>query len=136
MSLVKIAFWVTVVALLLPSPDSATPLQGIAGAEGIAGTPLAASLNNERAEQQLNLTDVAGAAMASADDVLSFCDRNPQTCDTAWTIAIHVQAQVKHYGALALDWAASQQNSNTPAHQPRVRPSEAPSPSVEVVRGA
>lgn len=130
MFLVRIAFWVTVVALLLPSPDSAPPSQGITGA------PLTASFSDERAAEQLNLTDVAGAAMASADDVLSFCDRNPQTCDTAWTIAVHVQAQVKHYGALALDWAASQQSSNTPAHQPRARPSETPSPSVEVVRGA
>ncbi|AWZ00013.1 hypothetical protein RHODOSMS8_00459 [Rhodobiaceae bacterium] len=97
---------------------------------------MAASFSDERVEEQLNLTDVAGAAMASADDVLSFCDRNPQTCETGWTIAVHVQAQVKHYGALALDWVATQQNSNTPAHQPRARPSETPSPSVEVVRGA
>lgn len=130
MFLVRIAFWVTVVALLLPSPDSATPDRGITGA------PMAASFSDERVEEQLNLTDVAGAAMASADDVLSFCDRNPQTCETGWTIAVHVQAQVKHYGALALDWVATQQNSNTPAHQPRARPSETPSPSVEVVRGA
>ncbi len=130
MFLVRIAFWVTVVALLLPSPDSATPDSGITGA------PMAASFSDERVEEQLNLTDVAGAAMASADDVLSFCDRNPQTCETGWTIAVHVQAQVKHYGALALDWVATQQNSNTPAHQPRARPSETPSPSVEVVRGA
>lgn len=130
MFLVRIAFWVTVVALLLPSPDSATPDNGITGA------PMAASFSDERVEEQLNLTDVAGAAMASADDVLSFCDRNPQTCETGWTIAVHVQAQVKHYGALALDWVATQQNSNTPAHQPRARPSETPSPSVEVVRGA
>ncbi len=129
MFLVRIAFWVTVVALLLPSPDSATPSNGITGA------PMTASFSDERVDEQLNLTDVAGAAMASADDVLSFCDRNPQTCDTAWTIGVHVQAQVKHYGALALDWVATQQNSTPPAHQPRARPSETPSPSVEVVRG-
>eukprot|EP00439_Symbiodinium_sp_Y106_P088977 s1_g1513.t1 len=130
MFLVRIAFWVTVVALVLPTPDSATP------PGGTGGSAMTASFSEERAEQQLNLTDVAGAAMTSADDVLSFCDRNPQTCETGWTIAIHVQRQIKHYGALALDWVASQQSSNTPAHHPRARPSEAPSPSVEVVRGA
>lgn len=130
MFLVRIAFWVTVVALLLPSPDSGPSDKGISGA------PMTASFSDGRVEEQLNLTDVAGAAMASADDVLSFCDRNPQTCETGWTIAVHVQAQVKHYGALALEWVATQQNSTTPAHQPRARPSETPSPSVEVVRGA
>ncbi len=130
MFLVRLAVWVTVVALLLPSPDATTP------ADGTSGVPIAASFSDERVEDELNLADVASAAMASADDVLSFCDRNPQTCDTAWTTAIHVQRQIKHYGALAFDWIANQQDSRTPAHQPRERPSETSSPSVEVVRGA
>ncbi len=130
MFLVRIAFWVTVVALLLPSPPPAP------STDGMAGAAMTASLSDERAEEQLNLTDVAGAAMTSANDVLSFCDRNPQTCETGWTIAVHVQRQIKHYGALALDWVANQQGSNTPAHHPGARPSETSSPSVEVVRGA
>jgi len=138
MFLVRIAFWVTVVALLLPAPDNADP------SSRIAGSPISASYRDEMPAEPLNLNEVAGAAMASAEDVLTFCDRNPTTCETGLTIATHVQSQVLHYGGLAVSWLANQQTSsnsgntleNTQVQHPRERPSKAPSPSAEVFRGA
>lgn len=138
MFLVRIAFWVTVVALLLPTPDNADH------PSGLAGSPISAAFRDETPAEQLNLNEVAGAAMASAEDVLTFCDRNPTTCETGLTIASHVQNQVLHYGGLAVSWLATQSTSsnsgntleNTQVQHPRERPSKAPSPSVEVFRGA
>ncbi len=134
MFLVRIAFWVTVVALLLPTPEKSDSTGGLAGA------PISAAFRDEAPAEPLNINEVAGAAMASAEDVLTFCDRNPSTCETGLVIANHVQSQVLHYGGLAVSWLADQKTSNssenTLVQHPRERPSEAPSPSAEVFRGA
>lgn len=140
MFLVRLAFWITVIAVLLPAPD--TP-DAMAGGQG-AGT-IPAALFSPVSRQSLDMTEVAGAAMASAEDVLGFCDRNPRACDTGLAIAGHVQRQVFYYGGLALSWAAEQgsdvagtRSSNTSAKADPRESTEAFSPSapVSTLRGA
>ncbi|MEQ9517825.1 MAG: DUF5330 domain-containing protein [Parvibaculum sp.] len=133
MFLVRIAFWVTVVALLLPSPDPTTT----ATANG-DGTSLIGYADPDSYEQ-LELTDVAIAAMHSAEDVMTFCERNSATCDTGKAIFAHVQRQVTHYGGLAIAWAAERAlDGNSPNTQddPRDPAREASSPSASRQRGA
>lgn len=141
MFLVRLAFWITVVAILLPAPDAPDAVQAHQGSGGATQAALYGSIP----DQTLDISEVAGAAMASAEDVLSFCDRNPKACDTGLAIAAHVQRQVLYYGSLALSWAAEQgsdvsspRSSNTSAQATPAESTEAFSPSVSVsaLRGA
>lgn len=132
MFLVRLAFWITVVALLLPTPDDA----GITHASG--SLPVPASLGGQVPVADLEITEVANAAIASAEDVLSFCERNPSACKTGLSIAGHVQRQVFHYGSLAINWLATQ-GSNSPNTNVHAQTPEAPeilSPSASPFRGA
>ncbi|PCJ69218.1 MAG: hypothetical protein COA62_11340 [Rhodobiaceae bacterium] len=140
MFLVRLAFWITVVAVLLPAPD--TPDARSAGRDN--GT-IPAAMFGPSSGQSLDMTEVAGAAMASAEDVLGFCDRNPTACDTGLAIAGHVQRQVFYYGGLALSWAAEQgsnasmtRSSHTSAKADPREPMEvfSPSTSTSSLRGA
>ena len=139
MFLIRLAFWITVVAVLLPTPDAPDAIT--AGRDGGAIPALFAPASG----QSLDMTEVAGAAMASAEDVLGFCDRNPTACDTGLAIAGHVQRQVFYYGGLALSWAAEQgsnvsttRSSHTSAKADPREPTEvfSPSTSASTLRGA
>lgn len=100
MFLVRLAFWMTVLALLLPAPDEAV----LASAPG--GQALPASLS-EAPSKDLELAEVAGAALSSAEDLMSFCDRNPATCETGQAVAHHVQRQFVYYGGRVFGWLAA-----------------------------
>ncbi len=134
MFLIRIAFWVTVVALLLPSPDTS-----ITEGPNSDGTSLIGFTETDT-YQSLELTDVAVAAMHSAEDVMTFCERNAAACDTGRAIFGHVQRQVTYYGGLAITWAAERAlegNSETyPERGGAVPAREALSPSASRQRGA
>lgn len=132
MFLVRLAFWITVVALLLPTPDG--PIASHAGTT----QAFPATLQEKSAQVQLDMTDVANAAVASAEDVLGFCDRNPAACETGLSIAGHVQKQVFYYSARAFSWLAAQGSdiSNSSVQAQSHGPSEAPSASAPALRGA
>jgi Family of unknown function (DUF5330) len=131
MFLVRLAFWITVVALLLPTPDE--PSVTHAG----TGQAVPAALHTAP-PPNLDMMEVADAAVASAEDVLSFCERNPSACETGLSIAGHVQRQVFHYGRKAISWIAAQgsENSNTSAQAHPQGSSEVLSPSASTFRGA
>lgn len=112
MFLIRIAFWVTVVALLLPSPDAST--QAISRGDGTS----LIGFSDAEPYEKLELTDVAIAAMHSAEDVMTFCERNQATCDTGKAIFGHVQRQVTHYGGLAIAWAAERALEGNSAGSP------------------
>lgn len=130
MFLVRLAFWITVVALLLPAPDTPTQAR--------SGGAVPASLSTPLPAERLELSEVAGAAMASAEDVLSFCERNPATCDTGLAVASHVQRQVTYYGGLALSWIAEKglDTNQTSTQVPMRDALEVSTPSTAVSRGA
>ena len=135
MFLVRLAFWVTVVALLLPTPDE--PTLSVAGTNGAQPASLQGNMF-EAPSASLDMFEVADAAVASAEDVLSFCDRNQSACETGLAIAGHVQKQVFHYGSLAVSWLAAQSSeiSNTSVQAQSRGSSEVLSPSTSTFRGA
>jgi len=92
MLILRIAFWVAVVAMLLPSAPSTAVV-------GPDGTPLAEEANFDPAE-------AVTLAMTTSSDVLGFCDRNRTVCDAAGDAGEHVLAQVIYYSGEAVSWAA------------------------------
>lgn len=92
MLLVRIAFWVAVIAFLLPTaPDTAPRGNGPSG-----------HVRTTSLEPQ----DAVNLSMAIGSDVAGFCGRNPQVCATARDAGRHIVSQVVFYGGAAFDWAS------------------------------
>ena len=94
MLILRIAFWIAVVAMILPSaPNVGGPADGAAQA---AAAP---------ASETLDAASAVDIAMSTGSDVLSFCERNQAVCDTASAAGSHVLNQVIYYSGEAMSWA-------------------------------
>ncbi|MDP1627471.1 DUF5330 domain-containing protein [Parvibaculum sp.] len=130
--ILRAAFWLTVMAFLLPAAgyDSAPQAAGMAGfanAAYVEGRP--------SAESDIGATEALTLAARSAQDVMGFCGRNPDICEKSHAVIGHVLRQTVHYGGQALVWLTDkareqQQDSGEAAgHQAAIRP-DAPSFSM------
>lgn len=95
MFILRLAFWVAVVALVLPAaPDNPTGDASFISANA-GGAPAS----------KFEAGDAVAIAMATGSDVMGFCDRNGAVCDAARGAGNHILRQVVYYGGLAIDWA-------------------------------
>ncbi len=91
MNLLRTAFWLSIVILLLPT-----------GRDDKA----------EDSASKVSLNQAVSAASDTASDLVGFCGRNPAVCETGQS-AVKVFADKAKYGASMLyEWAAG---TNTPA---------------------
>ncbi|MEQ9152487.1 MAG: DUF5330 domain-containing protein [Parvibaculum sp.] len=128
----RAAFWLTVMAFLLPAagyestPQPAAFDGGYSNAAYTGGTPALPPADDIGAGEALAI------AARSAQDVMGFCGRNPDICEKSHAIVGHVVRQTTHYGSLAVVWltekAKERQEDSTEALGPRTvaRPSAAP----------
>mgnify|MGYP003639903998 CR=1 FL=1 len=111
--ILRAAFWLTVLAFLLPTagPQS-TAQNGNGGA-------IPASYTGETTTDDIGAGEMLSLAAQSAGDVLGFCDRNPQVCSRGNAVAGHIARQGSYYGAQAFLWltekARETQNSGPEA---------------------
>lgn len=128
--ILRAAFWLTVLAFLLPAAGyESTPqpagMEGFATAAYIEGDPAPAP-------DDMGPGEALAIAARSAQDVMGFCDRNPDICEKSHAIAGHVLRQTAHYGGQALIWltekAREQQKDSTTAAGQRtvIRPDAVP----------
>lgn len=101
----RAAFWLTVLAFLLPGAEEEGPSRNAA----IVGGPHHAAYHVESASPPIAVENIgAGDALAlaarSAQDVMGFCGRNPEVCDKSHAIAGHIVRQTTHYGSMAIVW--------------------------------
>ena len=96
----RAAFWLTVLAFLLPAPDGAGTVQTANRNGGI----VPASYDAAARENDIDAGEALALAARSAQDVMGFCGRNPEVCEKSHAIAGHVVRQATHYGSLALVW--------------------------------
>ncbi|MBX3505192.1 MAG: DUF5330 domain-containing protein [Parvibaculum sp.] len=96
----RAAFWLTVLAFLLPGAgeDDTSRSAALEGGFTPAGYEAAAGKDDIGAGEALAL------AARSAQDVMGFCDRNPDVCDKSHAIAGHVLRQTTYYGSMAIVW--------------------------------
>jgi hypothetical protein len=95
--LLRVAFWLSVVVILLPSaPTSKT----------------------EPGRPQIGATEALGAARAAVDDARGFCDRQPDACVTG-SQALHTFGQKAQQGAKLLYEFLSDRFADAPAATPR-----------------
>jgi hypothetical protein len=95
--ILRAAFWLTVLAFLLPAAGYQTTAQN-GGA-----TPASYETGNAPADD-INAGEMLSLAAQSAGDVLGFCGRNPQVCERGHAVVSHVARQGVYYGSQAFLW--------------------------------
>ena len=106
MYIIRTAFWLSVVILLLPA-DVGDQAQG----------------NEPSANAQVSATDTIGAALSAAGDIAGLCSRQPDVCETGSAAWQTFQSKARYGAELLYDWAAGE---DTPA--------DAAAPDSEVKR--
>ncbi|MDZ4380432.1 MAG: DUF5330 domain-containing protein [Parvibaculum sp.] len=122
--ILRAAFWLTVLAFLLPAAGYETDPQP-AGMGGYSAAALVTG--GAPPTEDIGAGEALTLAARSAQDVMGFCDRNPDICAKSHAIVGHVVRQTAHYGATALTWltekAREHNQGATAAAQPAaIRP--------------
>jgi hypothetical protein len=102
--ILRAAFWLTVLAFLLPAAGyEISP--GKAGAAGNAA-PAAYVTGEETPGQPADVDagEMLTLAARSAQDVMGFCGRNPAVCERSHAVVAHVARQSAYYGGQLLLW--------------------------------
>lgn len=97
--ILRAAFWLTVLAFLLPTAGFQATAQN-----GQTSGAIPASYVNGQSADDVNAGEMLSLAAQSAGDVLGFCDRNPQVCSRGSAILAHVARQGSYYGSQAFLW--------------------------------
>ncbi len=127
MLVLRIAFWIAVVAVLLPTAPNISSSDG--AAQAAAGSPA-------QTDEPFDAGAAVDMAMSTGSDVLSFCERNEAVCETVANGGSHVFNQLIFYTGEAMSWAtqalidARQAEGGAPAIQ------AAPAAPVAQAQGA
>lgn len=89
MYIIRTAFWLSVVILLLPADTDAPENQ-------------AAEVTNE----QISATQTLGAALSAAGDIAGLCARQPEVCETGSAAWQTFQNKARYGVELLYDWAS------------------------------
>jgi hypothetical protein len=126
--ILRAAFWLTVLAFLLPAVGYEIAPKGNASAQ--AGGMQSATLNADdlTAEPQsdISATEALGLAAKSAKDAMGFCDRNPDVCERGGAIASHVIQQSAYYGSRLFLWLTDKARATSEKHEQGLENSEGP----------
>ncbi|MCF8470539.1 MAG: DUF5330 domain-containing protein [Parvibaculum sp.] len=115
--ILRAAFWLTVLAFLLPVAGYESTPQPV----GPAGFTHAAYTGAQPAPAtpgDIGAGEALAIAARSAQDVMGFCGRNPDICDKGQAIVSHVMRQTVYYGGQAFVWLsekAREQQDDNPA---------------------
>lgn len=100
--ILRAAFWLTVLAFLLPAAGYESTPQP-AGMDGFSNAAYVSGGAPEPSDD-IGAGEALTLAARSAQDVMGFCDRNPDICDKSQAVVGHVVRQTAHYGGMALSW--------------------------------
>lgn len=113
--ILRAAFWLTVLAFLLPTAGMQATAQNETGNDAIPTAYTQDAAN--AAVDDVDAGEMLSLAAQSAGDVLGFCDRNPDVCSRGGAIVAHVARQGSYYGGQAFLWLtekARQSQENGP----------------------
>lgn len=123
----RAAFWLTVLAFLLPSAED----EGAPQTAALAGDIYQAAYHDgapPAEDTDIGAGDALALAARSAQDVMGFCDRNPEVCEKGHAIAGHIIRQTTYYGSMAIVWVTEkarerqQDGTNPPAGSHMAQP--------------
>lgn len=111
--LLRAAFWITVLAFLLPSAGNLTASQTSQPETGFTNAALASGEPDPKSEPDMDAGEALTLAAKSAEDVLGFCDRNPEVCDRSSAAINHVINQTVYYGGQVFVWLTDKARETT-----------------------
>ena len=117
--LLRAAFWITVLAFLLPSAGNLTASQGTQQTSGVTNAALASTEPAQPAQADMDAGEALTLAAKSAEDVLGFCDRNADVCEKSGAIVQHVVNQTAYYGGKLFLWLTDKAKETTQAEETR-----------------
>lgn len=104
--LLKVAFWLSLVILLIPADESETSKL----ADG----------------RSLSIIEAYGLAQAAYDDAKGFCGRNPEACATGTVAAATFGAKARTGARWVYSWFDPSAKQAATAHEPSVQPTSQP----------
>jgi len=99
MFLIRTAFWLSIVILLLPAEQTNE------GADG------------QQSGNRISASEVFAAARATITDVSSICERSPEVCEAGMAAAETFGNKARYGAQLLMDYVV-EEGSTTPATQP------------------
>ena len=97
--ILRAAFWLTVLAFLLPTGGNQATAQN-----NHKGGAIPATFTTQAPVDDVNAGEMLSLAARSAGDVMGFCHRNPDICDRGSAVVSHVVHQGSYYGSMAFLW--------------------------------
>jgi len=97
--ILRAAFWLTVLAFLLPTGGNEATAQN-----DLKGNAIPATYATQAPADDVNAGEMLSIAARSAGDVMGFCGRNPDICARGSAIVAHVVHQGSYYGSKAFLW--------------------------------
>jgi hypothetical protein len=134
--ILRAAFWLTVLAFLLPAAgwqadsgqSAGAGMNPAAPAAYVTHVPGGADGTAASAGQaDMDAAEVLTLAARSAEDVMGFCSRNPDVCERSHAIVAHVARQTAYYGGKVLIWLTEQAKEQQRQHD---TPGNAPAPAA------
>lgn len=113
MFVLRAVFWLTIIAFILPvaaggRSDSPPIVHDANYRDGYTGNQVLVQTRAD--EPEVHARDLLLMAAQSANDLLGFCDRNPDVCVKSRAIAWYVGQQTLYYGGQAVSWLAARIN--------------------------
>lgn len=111
MFILRAAFWLTVIAFILPVASSIQlPSARVHDAAYSVNADGSAEQTAHVSEPEVGAGDLLTIVARSAEDLFGFCERNPDVCAKSRAVAARVVDQTLHYGGRAITWLAARVN--------------------------
>ena len=108
MFILRAAFWLTVIAFILPVASSIQlPSARVHDVAYSVNESAAAEQPAQASGPEVGAGDLVTIVARSAEDLFGFCERNPDVCAKSRAVAARVIDQTVHYGGRAITWLAA-----------------------------
>ena len=125
--ILRAAFWLTVLAFLLPAAgyDSASRQPGT---DGLSAAAYAEGGSATAAKPDIDAGEMLTLAARSAQDMMGFCSRNADVCERSHAVVAHVAHQTAYYSSKIFLWLtekAREEQEQKPAQGAAQGPADA-----------
>jgi len=124
--ILRAAFWLTVLAFLLPAAGFEITPKGVSSSGGVQSAAL--KEEGTAAAPDISATEALSLAARSAQDAMGFCERNPDVCERSGDVISHVMRQTAYYGSQIFLWLTDKARATTEQHDHLQAPAEKPLP--------
>lgn len=124
--ILRAAFWLTVLAFLLPAAGYESSARQ-PGTDGLSAATYVEGGPTPEAKPDIDAGEMLTLAARSAQDMMGFCSRNADVCERSHAVVAHVAHQTAYYGSKLFLWLTEK------AHEEQERqPIQSPADAVNL----